>query len=49
MAILGFFGKTKGRFRWLPLAEGWTASRDMPAPKGSTFQSQWRRHRRDHP
>jgi L-lactate dehydrogenase complex protein LldF len=32
-----------GRFRWLPLAGGWTRHRDFPAPEGSTFQAQWRR------
>ena len=28
----------KGRFRYLPLAGGWTKHRDMPAPEGRTFQ-----------
>jgi len=42
MAILGAFGRAKGRFRWLPLAGGWTGSRDMPAPEGQTFQAAWR-------
>lgn len=46
MAALGVLGRTKGRFRWLPLAEGWTFSRDMPAPTGRTFQAQWKKTRR---
>ncbi len=32
----------KGRFAWAPLAGGWTRYRDLPAPEGATFQSQWR-------
>ncbi|MEK0084504.1 LutB/LldF family L-lactate oxidation iron-sulfur protein [Benzoatithermus flavus] len=31
-----------GRLAKLPLAEGWTATRDLPAPQGRTFMSQWR-------
>lgn len=31
----------KGRFASLPLAGGWTAGRDMPAPQGKTFQQMW--------
>ena len=42
MPVMGFFGRTKGRFAALPLASGWTKGRDMPAPQGKTFQSQWR-------
>ena len=34
----------RGRFRWLPLASGWTDARDLPAPSGRTFLSAWRRH-----
>ncbi len=45
MALLGAFGRAKGRFRWLPLAGGWTGSRDMPAPAGTTFQAAWRKKR----
>jgi L-lactate dehydrogenase complex protein LldF len=32
----------RGRFSRLPLAGGWTVSRDLPAPAGQTFQSLWR-------
>jgi len=39
--LLGAFGARHGRFRSLPLAAGWTASRDMPAPEGRSFQSLW--------
>ncbi|MGA8447866.1 MAG: LUD domain-containing protein, partial [Roseiarcus sp.] len=35
-------GRGKGRFSWLPLAGGWTRYRDLAAPEGATFQSQWR-------
>ena len=43
IALLGRFGKRRGRFGWLPFAGGWTASRDMPAPAAETFQRAWRR------
>jgi L-lactate dehydrogenase complex protein LldF len=42
---LAFLGRANGRFRWLPLARGWTAERDFPAPQGATFQAQWRKRR----
>jgi L-lactate dehydrogenase complex protein LldF len=42
MRVLGWAGARKGRFASLPLASGWTKFRDMPAPQGRTFQSQWR-------
>ena len=41
MLALGFAGKAKGRFSWLPLAGGWTKYRDLPAPAGTTFQAAW--------
>jgi L-lactate dehydrogenase complex protein LldF len=44
MRALGWMGGA-GRFRKLPLAGGWTGTRDFPAPQGSTFMSQWRRRR----
>jgi L-lactate dehydrogenase complex protein LldF len=38
---LALIGRRKGRFRWLPLASGWTRYRDFPAPEGATFQARW--------
>ena len=43
IGMLGLFGKRKGRFRTLPLASGWTAGRDFPAPEGETFQVRYAR------
>ena len=40
--LLGLFAGKRGRFRHLPMARGWTDSRDMPAPEGRTFQSAYR-------
>jgi len=45
MAGLALAGRRKGRFSWLPLARGWTKSRDFPIPQGETFQARWRRER----
>ena len=39
--LLAWLGR-RGRFRRLPLAGGWTGTRDLPAPQGRTFMSQWR-------
>jgi len=38
---LGWAGSSRGRFRTLPLASGWTSVRDMPAPEGRSFHSLW--------
>ena len=40
--LLALIGSRNGRFRWLPLATGWTRYRDFPAPQGATFQAQWK-------
>ncbi len=40
VAVLGQFG-WRGRFRRLPLAGGWTSKRDLAAPAGDTFISQY--------
>ena len=41
IGLLGRLGRGAGRFRRLPLAGGWTGSRDFPTPQGATFQAQW--------
>ena len=41
--VLALMSGARGRFRWLPLARGWTGRRDFPAPQGATFQARWRR------
>jgi len=46
MSVLGRLGAKRGRFAKLPMAGGWTAFRDMPAPEKSTFQQQWSKHKR---
>ncbi len=46
MRALAALGRKRGRFRRLPLAGGWTRARDLPAPQGQTFQTQWRQARK---
>ncbi|HEY4775996.1 MAG TPA: LutB/LldF family L-lactate oxidation iron-sulfur protein [Xanthobacteraceae bacterium] len=41
--VLALIGRWRGRFRWLPLAGGWTRHRDFPSPQGATFQARWKR------
>lgn len=42
--LLYGFGRKQGRFSHLPLASGWTAHRDFPAPDSNTFLQQWQAH-----
>ena len=46
MRVLGLLGRKQGSFFNLPLAGGWTATREFPAPQGETFQAQWARRQR---
>ena len=45
MGALGLMGRSRGRFRWLPVSRSWTKHRDFPAPQGATFQARWRKER----
>lgn len=45
LKLMGAMGRKRGRFARLPLASGWTRSRDMPAPQGETFIAAWARER----
>jgi L-lactate dehydrogenase complex protein LldF len=45
MGTLGFIGRDKGSFAWLPLSKGWTKYRNFPVPQGATFQQRWARER----
>lgn len=46
VAVLGLAGRSRGRFTRLPLAGGWTAGRDLPAPQGTTFHAAWAKGRK---
>jgi L-lactate dehydrogenase complex protein LldF len=46
MRVLGALGRKQGSFFNLPLASGWTATREFPAPQGKTFQQLWRERQR---
>ncbi len=43
LAVLKLLARGRGRFHWLPLAGGWTRTRDFPAPQGESFMAQWAR------
>lgn len=43
--LLARLGGKSGRIAAMPLAEGWTRHRDLPAPEGKTFQQQWKAKR----
>jgi L-lactate dehydrogenase complex protein LldF len=46
MRMLSLMGGSKRRLRKLPLAGAWTEDRDLPAPEGGSFVSQWNAGRR---
>jgi L-lactate dehydrogenase complex protein LldF len=46
MRAMKLWGGRKGRFAKLPLASGWTGTRDFPVPEGKTFQAQWKARRK---
>jgi len=41
IALLSRFARGRAALTWLPLAGGWTDTRDLPAPQGRTFQQAW--------
>ncbi len=43
---LGMMGRKKGRFKQMPMASGWTAGRDLPAPEGDTFFARYAKAQR---
>ena len=47
LRVLGWLGRRRGRFGWLPLASGWTNHRELPAPAGRSFMDRWRAEGRD--
>ncbi|WP_142849373.1 LutB/LldF family L-lactate oxidation iron-sulfur protein [Telmatospirillum sp. J64-1] len=44
--LLAKLSRGTGRLPRLPLAGGWTKARDLPAPQGRSFQSQWAERKR---
>jgi L-lactate dehydrogenase complex protein LldF len=45
-AGLRMLARGRGRLASVPLAGGWTGTRDFPAPQGRTFMDQWKARRR---
>jgi L-lactate dehydrogenase complex protein LldF len=45
--LLARAGRTRGRFRSLPLAGAWTHGRDFPAPQGASFMHQYKRQKHE--
>ena len=41
--VLRALAGRRGHIRTMPLAGGWTAARDLPAPEGGSFIDQWHR------
>ncbi|MBF0166230.1 MAG: iron-sulfur cluster-binding protein [Alphaproteobacteria bacterium] len=46
MPVLKLLAGKKGSLSSLPLAGGWTASRDLPAPEGRSFVTQWAEYKK---
>ncbi|MBT8420881.1 MAG: LUD domain-containing protein, partial [Gammaproteobacteria bacterium] len=46
--VLDALGGQRGRLRSLPFLGGWTGSRDLPIPRGKTFQDQWKQYKEHH-
>jgi L-lactate dehydrogenase complex protein LldF len=46
--VLKAWSGGKGGFKSLPLAGGWTASRDFPVPQGKSFQTLWAEKQKGH-
>lgn len=44
---LGLIGRNRKAFTWLPLAGGWTSTRDFPVPQGDTFFALYAAQQRD--
>ncbi len=44
-SLLKIVSGGRGRLSSLPLAQAWTAARDLPAPQGETFMAQWQRRK----
>ena len=45
MHVMGYYARKTGKFFAMPFASGWTDWRDLPAPQGKTFQSEWKKRR----
>ena len=45
MHVMGYYARKTGKYHAMPFASGWTDWRDLPAPQGKTFQSEWKKRR----
>ena len=43
--VLSHLAGRRGRFRRMPFAAAWTATRDLPAPEGGTFVGLWHKRK----
>ena len=46
IGALSLLARGRGAFASLPLAGGWTAGRDLPAPEGGTFMARYAQMKR---